>query len=92
MTEKTTQSTAGNNLLSQVEYDAVLSHIRVLSISTHADYKAVKSIWHFIQPGLAMNRSDINNALVQTASLPHVAGLGHEATRAMTALNSIFNR
>ena len=91
-TESPAQSTAGNNILSQMEYDAVLSHIRVLSISTHADYQAVKSIWHFIRVGLAMTLSDINNALLQTASLPHVPGLGHEAERAVAALQHIFTR
>ena len=30
MAERATQSTAGNNILSQVEYDAVLSHMEVV--------------------------------------------------------------
>ena len=92
MTEKPTQSTSGNNILSKVEYDAVLSHLFVLSRSTHADHKEIKSIWQCLGPGpgIALRSEDIATALEATGNLNVVSGLGHEATRATQALLDIF--
>ena len=88
-TEKPTQSTAGNNILSQTEYDAVLSHIRVLSIATHAEHKDLQGIWHLSSSRRSEPRRH-HRCAHQTQSLPLVPGLGHEATRANMALQKIF--
>ena len=92
MTEKPTQSTAGNNILSLDEYDAVLSHLFVLSRATLADHKEIKSLWKCIGdgPGIALRGDDITEALAATEELKVVPGLGHEAIRATMALHRIF--
>ena len=70
----------------------MLSHVRVLSLSTHPEHKEVADIWRFLKHrgGYVLSRTDIADALARSDNLRVVAGLGHEKDRVMSALRQIF--
>lgn len=90
MTEKSTQSTAGNNLLSQTEYDALLSHISAYQWCVFAEKKDLIDMWRFASAGDPLDKGKINMALVKMSSLPRVSGRGAEADRILNALCGLF--
>lgn len=72
MTEKATQSTAGNNILSQTEYDAVLSHMEVIaqaSIQPNDYSLAYEEMKDLIAAGTPMRRDHIDGWLKRIRGL-----------------------
>ena len=86
MAEKPTQSTAGNNILSQTEYDAVLSHMEVISAAAtqpNAYAVAYRDMRHLLgeAPGAPMRRKDIDIWLTQIRGIALASPQAHSITR-----------
>lgn len=91
MTEKT--SLAGNNILSQVEYDAVLSHAGNYSLNAWANSPEVLQIWTgWLRPGEALSHTQIDAAIEAMEAFDVIGSRSAEAQRIMNAIRTIFGR
>ena len=88
-TEKQTQSTAGNNILSQVEYDAVRSHLVAFRLVT---YDHIPRWEDQLQPGQPFSWDEVDPRLNEMDNARTIGGAHQkdEKKRIMDALLALF--
>lgn len=90
--ESPEQSTAGNNMLSRDEYDALLSHLSAYTRCALGTATEISDPWRSVRPGEPVTAKTIDAGLSALSRQRILSGSETEAARIMAALRSLFGR